>query len=387
MTADPFPRVTRGPSRRATREGDERGYVLIVVLVLLMATTAAGHSLLVLARAELSVSVAHWAGLVRRLAAEGGVRLASGGIARIGSLPLKAWTPAGEGIIPPGARFASTALRLSSEVVLLRSEARVDRFAGTHVVLGVYWGMHAEARVGAASGIVVSGGPMILGGGSRIETSRVGEAPPPWSEARCAEYRPGLDTLFGGGVPAWADLRKEGAAFGFLEDRAMEGGPLVLPSLGLLDHEALLEGAQVSAPSPASPAPSRVGPRCDQTSPLNWGAPMDPLDPCAEYRPVVVSEGPLTMRGGVGQGVLLVVGDAILSSGAQYFGVVVVAGDLSVRSGARISGLVRVGGTVSLDGGSEVVGSSCAALAALESAVSLQGLIPLPEGFWLDDPY
>ncbi len=92
------------------------------------------------------------------------------------------------------------------------------------------------------------------------------------------------------------------------------------------------------------------------------------------------------IEGGGGQGVLLVAGDATLSAGARYFGVVIVAGDLSVQSGAEISGLLRVRGSVTLSGGSEIVGSACAALAALEAAESLHGLIPLPEGAWLEDP-
>ena len=114
---------------------------------------------------------------------------------------------------------------------------------------------------------------------------------------------------------------------------------------------------------------------------------MSPSDPCAGYMPVVASAGPLEMRGGVGQGVLLVVGDAVLSAGARYFGVVLVAGDLTMKSDARIHGLVRVAGSVSIGGGSVVVGAVCAALAALESAESLQGLMALPAASWIHDSY
>ena len=58
--------------RYVSDHGRQGGYVLIVVLVLLMAVTATGHSLLVLSRAELFVSRARWEVLVRRLASEGG---------------------------------------------------------------------------------------------------------------------------------------------------------------------------------------------------------------------------------------------------------------------------------------------------------------------------
>ena len=58
-------------SGRVNDGGHKRGYVLVVVLLLLMAVTATGHGLLVLSRSELSVSRARWAALARRLAAEG----------------------------------------------------------------------------------------------------------------------------------------------------------------------------------------------------------------------------------------------------------------------------------------------------------------------------
>ena len=364
--------------------GRKRGYVLIVVLLLLMAVTATGHGLLVLSRSELAVSRARWAALARRLAAEGGVHIASRGISAVRSLPVGEWTPTGEGRIPPRARFVTRALRLSPEVVLLRSEGLLERLPGAHRAMRIYWGMSPHARVGASLGIVESGGTVTLTGGSRIDVARVLRAPPPWSEDRCAGYRPDLDTLFAGGVAPWAEL---------VEDlpRSDPGprepsGEAQLPSLGLLDHEALMAGADLRVGGLVSPSPRSFSGDCDRTSAANWGAPLNPLDPCASYRPVVASEGSLMIEGGSGQGVILVAGDATLSAGARYFGVVIVAGDLSVQSGAEISGLLRVRGSVTLSGGSEIVGSACAALAALEAAESLHGLIPLPEGAWLEDP-
>ena len=374
------------PTRRGrvSDVGRKRGYVLIVVLLLLMAVTATGHSLLVLSRSELAVSRARWAALARRLAAEGGVHIASRGISAVRSLPAGEWTPTGEGRIPPRARFVTRALRLSPEVVLLRSEGLLERIPGAHRAMRIYWGMSPYARVGASLGIVESGGTVTLSGGSRIDVARVLRAPPPWSEDRCAGYRPGLDTLFAGGVAPWAELVED-------PPRSDPGpsepsGEAQLPSLGLLDHEALMAGADLRVGGLVAPSPRSFSGYCDRTSAANWGAPLNPLDPCASYRPVVASEGSLMIEGGSGQGVILVAGDATLSAGARYFGVVIVAGDLSVQSGAEISGLLRVRGSVTLSGGSEIVGSACAALAALEAAESLHGLIPLPEGAWLEDP-
>ena len=374
------------PTRRGrvSDAGREKGYVLIVVLLLLMAVTATGHGLLVLSRSELSVSRARWAALARRLAAEGGVHIASRGISAVRSLPAGEWAPTGEGRIPPRARFVTRALRLSPEIVLLRSEGVLDRLPGAHRAIRLYWGMSPEARVGAALGIVESGGTVTLTSGSRIDVARVLRAPPPWSEDRCAGYRPGLDTLFTGGVAPWAELVENLPKSH--PGPSSRSGEVELPSLGFLDHEALMAGADLSVAGLVSPSPRGIPGGCDQTSTLNWGAPLNPLDPCASYRPVVASEGSLVIEGGGGQGVLLVAGDATLSAGARYFGVVIVAGDLLIQSGAEISGLLRVRGSVTLSGGSEIVGSACAALAALEAAESLHGLIPLPEGAWLEDP-
>ena len=363
----------------------ERGFVLVVVLLLLMAVTATGHGLLVLSRSELSVSRARWTVLVRRLVAEGGVRVAAQGISTVSSLPVGEWAPLGEERVPPRARYVTQALRLSPEMVLLHSEGVLERLPGAQRAMGLFWGMDPEARVGAALGIVESGGRLTITGGSRIDAARVLEAPPPWPEARCDAYRPGLDTLLAGGIATWTELLAHPLPRSIPGD-SPRGEEVTLPSLGLLDHEALMVGADLQVGGQVSPSPRGMPGRCDQTAALNWGAPLNPLDPCGSYRPVVASEGSLVMEGGEGQGVLLVDGDATLSSGARYFGVVVVAGGLSIQSGAQINGLLRVSGSVTLSGGSEIVGSACAALAALEAAESLQGLIPLPEGAWLDDP-
>jgi len=366
---------------RPAREG---GYVLLVVLFLLMAVTAMGHSLLVLSRSELLASRARWEALARRLIAEGGVRIAADGVGRAEALAVGEWLPTGEGTIEPRARYATRAMRLSPEIVLLRSEGSLESRPGAHAVLGLYWGMSPEVRVGAARAVVETGAGVALSGGSRIDVARIHEDPPPWSEDRCDPYRPGLDTLLATGVRPWAELAELPFA-GSTPAPEAGGGATELPRLGLLDHEALMAGAGLRVAGTISPSPRRAADRCDRMSALNWGAPLDPLHPCASYRPVVSAEGALTMAGGAGQGVLLVAGDATLTAGARFFGVVLVSGNLTVQGGAEITGLLRVRGRVSLRGGAEVVGSVCAALDALEGAEALHGLVPLPEGAWLDD--
>ena len=59
------------------RKPTRRGYVLVAVLLLLLAVTAVGHTLLVMTRSEFFLSRARWDVLTRRLAAEMGRDLTS----------------------------------------------------------------------------------------------------------------------------------------------------------------------------------------------------------------------------------------------------------------------------------------------------------------------
>ena len=92
----------------------------------------------------------------------------------------------------------------------------------------------------------------------------------------------------------------------------------------------------------------------------------------------------MTVDGGQGQGILLIVGDAIFRSAARYYGLVVVAGDLEITEESEIYGLVRVRGVVSLSGRSRIVGSACAVLSALDAAKQFRELAPIPESAWPD---
>jgi len=82
--------------------------------------------------------------------------------------------------------------------------------------------------------------------------------------------------------------------------------------------------------------------------------------------------------------VLLIPGDAVFRSAARYYGLVVVAGDLEITEESEIHGLVRVRGKVSLRGRSAIIGSACAAVSALDAAMQLRKLAPVPESTWPD---
>lgn len=360
-----------------------KGYVLIGVLLLLLAVTGVGHTLLVLTRSEFFVSQARWDALTRRFAAEAGRDLTSRAITGTDSLPRGEWVSMGSAAIPPRARYDVRVVWLSREILLILSEGFLDTGPGRDRQVGVYWAMDPVARVAAARGIVENGGLLQVETGSMVDSGPIHDTPAPWPEASCDRFSPDLDTLFVSGLSPHgvlhedprADLGREPLA-GAVEPR--------LPALGLLGHDALIAGAELQVSGIVSPEPiHRLG-LCAVPSATNWGAPLDSSDPCGEYKPVIRSEGPLTVEGGQGQGILLISGNAIFRSAARYYGLVVVAGDLEVTDGSEIHGLVRVRGNVFVRGDSRIVGSACAALSALDAATGLRELTPIPDAAWPD---
>ncbi len=357
--------------------------MLVGVLLLLMAVTGVGHTLLVMTRSEFFVSRARWDVLTRRLAAETGLKLTSRSMTGTDSLPWREWVPMGSAAVPPRARYDAQVVRLSRELFLILAEGSLDTEPGRDRQVGLYWAMDPVARYAAARGILESGWPAQVEAGSMVDPSLIHDTPPLWTEASCVPFGPDVDTLFIYGLSPQAELHEDPrAGIG----RGPESGAVEprLPSLGLLGHDALIEGADLHVSGTVSPAPIQGLGRCAVPSPTNWGAPLDASGPCGAYRPVVTSEGSLIVNGGQGQGVLLIRGDATFRSAARFYGLVLVAGDLEITEESEIHGLVRVRGVVSLKGRSRIVGSACAVLSALGAAEQLREPASIPDSFWPD---
>ena len=106
--------------------------------------------------------------------------------------------------------------------------------------------------------------------------------------------------------------------------------------------DVVLAGGAIVTPSPASAAGA-----CDRRVATNWGEPSG-TGPCARHAPIVWARGDLEVRGGRGQGVLLVDGDVVFSQGAEFHGVVVARDDLSAGpGGGRVFGSVIAADSVS----------------------------------------
>lgn len=147
-----------------------------------------------------------------------------------------------------------------------------------------------------------------------------------------------------------------------------------------------LADIQLATGSVLSPAPVVVGAACDRLSPSNWGDPIGG-GVCADYAPTIHVAGDVEMVGGVGQGILLVDGDFIMSNGARFFGLVIARDDIVMRnSGGTIEGSALAGDRrrgpadhTDLGTNGRVQYASC----TLDRALRLSGrLWPVPGRSW-----
>nr|MBA3889994.1 hypothetical protein [Gemmatimonadaceae bacterium] len=96
---------------------------------------------------------------------------------------------------------------------------------------------------------------------------------------------------------------------------------------------ALLDAASIRLPNGTvmTPEPRESGGQCIHGA-ANWGGHGN--GSCADYSPVVVAEGDLRIRGGGGQGALVVAGRLVIEGPFHYRGLIVAAGGLETTGGA-----------------------------------------------------
>jgi hypothetical protein len=96
---------------------------------------------------------------------------------------------------------------------------------------------------------------------------------------------------------------------------------------------------------------------------------LSPLNPCGDYRPVVRIAGPANIRGGQGQGILLVEGDLTVTGPFQFDGIVIVRGVLTT-TGADTLSRTFWGGVIAgrVQGANQFTYSKCSIDKALRAA-------------------
>ncbi len=111
---------------------------------------------------------------------------------------------------------------------------------------------------------------------------------------------------------------------------------------------ALAPDIVLGAGAVVTPGPVVAGATCDAISPSNWGDPGG-TGACANRMPVISAPGDITIRGGIGQGIIIAGGDVVLEQGAVFAGLVVAQDDIVTGSGggtilgAALAGDARAG--------------------------------------------
>ncbi|MBI3789376.1 MAG: hypothetical protein HY275_00660 [Gemmatimonadetes bacterium] len=139
---------------------------------------------------------------------------------------------------------------------------------------------------------------------------------------------------------------------------------------------ALVARADVSLPvdTMLTPMPGTDSTRCA----AGWGDPSrSSVAPCGRRFVVVHAAGSLTLSGGQAQGLFLVEGPLVLEAGVRVAGLVVARGPVTLRQGAELVGALIVvgpGAPVRIEDTSRLLGSGCAAGAALRGGTLLTEL-------------
>jgi hypothetical protein len=302
----------------------------------------------------------------------------------------------------PIGTFQVRVMPMGGRLWMVESEGRVER--GPHT---------AVRRVGALSRTSTAELPFesavtvvrkfVRAGSSRIH-----------GEDACNllnDAKPGVTALHADSV--------EGLKHG--QQEAITGNPEVQPDDGVsadslsqfgdVDLEELIRSATIrytgTAASPADPRGMEPvtttdwqgNTVCDpypKTGDDNWGEPWDLVPECGDHVPIIYSDGPMHLRTGRGQGILIVEGDLMIDGNFQFEGVVIVTGKFIMQGGTnnnhgKINGSVIVHGNSEgesylsdIDGtsGSALVQwDSCAVEKAMEGNLRIQ---PLRRG-WVSD--
>lgn len=317
-----------------------RGFVLAVSLLLLVVVTALAHAAFVLGRTHRRAG--GWVAMARgrqwsavALVRERATTLDS----------LAAVLPAD----PPWGRVTRT--RLSDEVALL--SARVDSAGAGTSAAALVWALDPRARVSTMPGVAEVGRRPDA---ATMGSLRAGETEicPPEVAPDAGPWVREID---------WAE-------------RIPAEGPR---SIGRFDPSELERRLETLPTDVGTPTPETRSGECVEGT-WNWGS-LDDDSPCGGRYVATAATSDLTLRGGEGQGVLVVDGTLRLE-GTRFRGLLLVEGDLVLLGGADVEGLARAGGTLAIIDGSWVSGP-CAAYRALDRIEGLRRPVVLPGAGWI----
>jgi hypothetical protein len=337
--------------RRRVRLG-ESGAALIIVVLLMMALTAIAHGLLLLARFEFLAARAGADQLGARLAAEAAVStlLVSEASPGLASTALWRSTDSTSGTLLD-ASFSGSIRRLSRELWMAEGWGMRGRVTPAEASRAL-WILDPVARVAASTAVLLHGEGTLAQHHGTVDGSRVNEIPTPEPPEGCQRMSEALDSLLPRGVLPPTGVQPMHA----------------VATLGALDLDSMRARIQARVEGVGTPEPRQRAGVCLTEYVWNWGDPGRPSQPCGRHLVTILAEGDLAVAGGVGQGLLVVIGDADLLD-TRFSGLLIVGGRLTLRGSATVLGLVRAARGASLEQGASIVGSTCWATASLTSPI------------------
>ncbi len=330
----------------------ERGAALVVAVLLVLALALLAHGTLLLAQQELAASRSSLRLLQANSAAEAASRIGmeTPMPARFSETPVWDWIPLSSTTLETGVADARL-LRLSREHWLLEGTGRSGPGAWMSQDNRLVWILDSAARVGSFTGVVEVGRDAPVAVLGNVEAGHLRRDVAPLDPIPCRPWSAVLDSLF-----ELAPLPAIGT---------VEASPRGEPSLGLLGAAELVEWIPASVDGVGTPEPREELGRCLMEDPWNWGDPDRPDRPCGAHLAGRTARGDLSVEGGVGQGLLVALGDLRMSA-TRFHGILLVGGRLELQRGAEVVGLARASGGIEIDATSSFVGSGCRALRALE---------------------
>lgn len=334
------------------RRGSERGFALVVVLLVLLILAGIATAALAAALGQLRA-----AGMAGKVMA--GRAAARSGMERV-LAETRDWPTAavGESAVElmadtVGARgsWRILDLRIAREYHVLVAEANPGGAVRIRDARVVWW-MESESRV-AAYRAVVESDLAVVGTGARVD-----------ADSLLAARR---------GLPACDSLPLLAGAL---------GGPLV-PLVGGLPQPpewgAGRDGADFADMRLGWFGRSMLAAVADHNV-TGGGVPTPGCTGC--WAGLIFGSGDVRLTDS-GAGVLAVDGNLVFASGSSWTGLVLASGSVTFEPGSTLLGLIRGGEAVTLTGNSVVDGSACAALEALRAATALARPIPAPTRSWL----
>ncbi|UCG86808.1 MAG: hypothetical protein JSW71_23415 [Gemmatimonadota bacterium] len=345
------------------KRGDERGAALVLVLVALTIVAGLAGAAFLTALAQERAGRSYLDHLHAFAAAEAGVYrpVWSWDTKAYNTLPIDGATPF-EGRLADGTGSYRGTLRRLSQLLFVVTAEGSDEGSQAQVRLGLLLRLgplpiHPAAALTVRGAVSIDDASLVTG---RDRPPPGWDCQPPESDVPALRIHPQDSAAVTVSCPTPPCLIGDPPIL--LDDL------VTLPNLTTfagMELTALQQLANHSISGSVSPLPRSRGATCVTAVADNWGDPYGIEGSCGDYRPLIYAAGDLEVRGGRGQGTLVVAGDLTIGGGFAFSGLVLVRGTLAIGgTGNQLMGALIVAnadlGRNSIAGGTMIEYSSCA---------------------------